>query len=89
MGVLIAARCDPPKSVRVKSHWRAARRKARKGPAAGTHYFVAENEQGQTCGHRHGSFLAGHRCARSQNRKAGRKEGRRAATYVTEPKTVK
>ena len=55
-------RCSPPKTVSVKSHSRAGRRKKRKpsaGPKAGTVYYVVENERThRTTGTKHRTLTA-------------------------------
>jgi len=86
---MAAKTCSPPKPVTVKGYWRAAPRKKRKGARAGTTYYVAENAAGRECGHEHRTWTAAHACAARMNRKAGRSEGRKAASWLTERKTAR
>lgn len=76
--------CQPPKSVTVRPYWRAKARKHSKGPKAGTTYYVAENEHGQTCEHKHRTWSGAHACAARHNRTATRTRGRKAASWLTE-----
>lgn len=89
MGVLMAGKCSPPRSQSVKAHYRAAPRKHRHGPRAGETYYVAENASGHTCGHHHKGRYTAMQCAARQNRKAGRKYGRKAASYVSDKRTAR
>jgi hypothetical protein len=61
----MAGKCTAPKGVSVSSYSRAKRKRKAKGPAT---YWVAENQHGKTCGHKHTTLSGAHACARSTER---------------------
>lgn len=87
----MAGGCSPPKSQRVTLHYRSKprRRQGPRRPPAGTTYYVAENNQGHTCGHHHKGVIAAARCSLRENRHARRTRGNKAATYAVERKVAK
>lgn len=80
--------CGPPKSVTVRGYWRAKARRKR-SLKAGARYYVAENEQGRECTHKHRTFTGAHACAVAHNKAARRQSRRKEATYITDKRTVR
>jgi hypothetical protein len=82
----MAKKCASPKAVAVKSYARAKRKKKAAGPVS---YYVAENEHGHTCGHKHRTRQSAHTCAVSTERHYRAKYGRKstmAGSYLVEKK---
>lgn len=82
-------KCSAPRGVSVSSYSRAKRRRKAKGPAT---YWVAANQHGHTCGHKHVGLFAASRCARTQERHYKAKYGSKskmAGTWLAAKRTAR